>query len=85
MEEDKKGKKKVGKKKSFYKKGGEAYIGKEWDSDESSSDSNNEEVATPVFNKSAFFPKDDHTCPMAKESKTTSVLEYLSPVSSFLN
>lgn len=70
MEEDKKGKKKVGKKKFFYKKGGKAYIGKEWDSDKSSSDSNDEEVATLAFNKSALLPKVDHTCLMAKESKT---------------
>jgi hypothetical protein len=37
--------------------------------DESSSDSNDEGIATIAFNKSYFFPKVDHTCLMAKESK----------------
>jgi hypothetical protein len=47
-EENKKGNKKMGKRKLFYmKKGGEAHIGKEWDSDKSSSsDSDNENVST---------------------------------------
>jgi hypothetical protein len=61
--------KKFEKKKFFVnkKKGGEAHIGKEWDSDEDSSDDKG--LATPVFNKSALFPKIDHTYLMTKESK----------------
>jgi hypothetical protein len=69
-EEDKKGKKKMEKKKFFYKKkGSEAHIGKEWDSNESSSDSNNEDIAIVVFNKGILFLNVNHNCFMANESK----------------
>jgi hypothetical protein len=43
-------------KKKFYKKKGEAHISKEWDSDCSSSDSNDEGLATCAFDKSTLFP-----------------------------
>jgi hypothetical protein len=54
-------------KKTFYKKKGEAHNGKEWDSDCSSSDSDNEGLA--AFNMSMMFPNERHTCLMAKEKK----------------
>jgi hypothetical protein len=53
-----------------YKKAkGEAHLGKEWDSDCSSSDSDNEGLAATAFNKSSLFPNERHTCLMAKEKK----------------
>jgi hypothetical protein len=44
-DDDKKGKKKMEKKRYYKKKGGEAYMGREWDSDESSTDSSSNENA----------------------------------------
>jgi hypothetical protein len=67
-EEVKKRNNKVGKKKFFYKRG-DTHVGKEWDSSESSSNFDDEEVATLAFNKSTLFPKADHTCLMTKVSK----------------
>jgi hypothetical protein len=57
------------KKKSYRKAKGEAHLGKEWDSDCSSSDSNDEELAALAFDKSLLFPNERHTCLMAKEKK----------------
>ena len=57
------------KKKTYKKAKGEAHLGKEWDSDCSSSDSDNEGLAASAFNKSALFPNEHHTCLMAKEKK----------------
>jgi hypothetical protein len=57
------------KKKNYKKAKGEAHIGKEWDSDCSSSDSDNEGLAATAFNKSSLFPNEHHTCFMAKEKK----------------
>jgi hypothetical protein len=57
------------KKKNYRKAKGEAHLGKEWDSDCSSSDSNNEGLAAKAFNKSSLFPNEHHTCLMAKEKK----------------
>jgi hypothetical protein len=57
------------KKKSYRKAKGEAHIGKEWDSDCSSSDSEDEGLAASAFNKSSLFPNERHTCLMAKEKK----------------
>jgi hypothetical protein len=48
---------------------GEAHIGKEWDFDCSSSDSDDEGLAASTFNKSSLFPNERHTCLMAKEKK----------------
>ena len=56
--------------KKVYKKAkGEAHLGKEWDSDCSSSDSDNEGLAATAFNKSSLFPNEHHTCLMAREKK----------------
>jgi hypothetical protein len=44
------------KKKTYKKAKGEAHLGKEWDSDCSSTDSGNEGLAASAFNKSALFP-----------------------------
>jgi hypothetical protein len=66
-EEDKKGENKREKKK-FHKKGGKFHIVKEWDSNESSSNSDDEGITTLAI-KSSLFPKADHKCPMDKESK----------------
>ena len=57
------------KKKAYKKAKGEAHLGKEWDSDCSSSDSDDEGLATSAFNKSSLFPNEHHTCLMAKEKK----------------
>jgi hypothetical protein len=57
------------KKKNYRKAKGEAHIGKEWDSDCSSSDSEDEGLSASAFNKSSLFPNKRHTCLMAKEKK----------------
>jgi hypothetical protein len=57
------------KKKNYRKAKGEAHIGKEWDSDCSSSDSEDEGLAASAFNKSSLFPNGRHTCLLAKEKK----------------
>jgi hypothetical protein len=57
------------KKKNYRKAKGEAHIGKEWDSDYSSSDSEDKGLAASAFNKSSLFPNERHTCLMAKEKK----------------
>jgi hypothetical protein len=57
--------KKREKKKAYKKAKGEAHLGKEWDSDCSSSDSDNEGLAASAFNKSSLFPNEHHTCLMA--------------------
>jgi hypothetical protein len=69
QEQGKGGKKE--KKKSYRKATGEAHIGKEWDSDCSSSDSDDEGLAASAFNKSSLFPNKHHTCLMAKEKKVS--------------
>jgi hypothetical protein len=45
------------------------HLGNEWDSDCSSSDSNNERLAASAFDKSSLVPNEHHTCLMAKERK----------------
>jgi hypothetical protein len=57
------------KKKNYKKAKDEAHIGKEWDSDCSTSDSDNKGLAATAFNKSSLFPNEHHTCLMAKEKK----------------
>jgi hypothetical protein len=57
------------KKKNYRLAKGEAHLGKEWDSDCSSSDSDNEGLAASAFDKSSLFPNECHTCLMAKEKK----------------
>jgi hypothetical protein len=61
--------KKEKKKKNYMKAKGEAHLGKEWDSDCSSSDSDDEGLAASAFDKSSLFPNERHTCLMAKEKK----------------
>jgi hypothetical protein len=60
------------KKKAYKKAKGEAHLGKEWDSNCSSSDSDNEGLAATAFNKASLFPNEYHTCLMAKEKKVNS-------------
>jgi hypothetical protein len=67
--QEKSGKKE--KKKSYRKAKGEAHLGKEWDSDYSSSDSDDEGLAASAFNKSSLFSNERHTCLMAKEKKVS--------------
>jgi hypothetical protein len=57
------------KKKNYKKAKGEAHLGKEWDSDCSSSDSNDEGLVASAFNKSSLFPNERHTCLMAKKKR----------------
>jgi hypothetical protein len=56
-------------KKNYQKAKGEAHIGKEWDSDCSLSNSDNEGLAASAFDKSSLFPNEQHACLMAKEKK----------------
>jgi hypothetical protein len=63
-DEDKKGKKKK------EKKGGEAHMGREWESDESSTDSSSDEDAANIaINKGLLFPNIGHKCLVAKDGK----------------
>jgi hypothetical protein len=64
--QEKKGKKE---KKNYRKAKDEAHIGKEWDSDCSSSDSDDERLAASGFDKSSLFPNKRHMCLMAKDKK----------------
>jgi hypothetical protein len=57
------------KNKNYRKVKGEAHIGKEWDSECSSSDSDDEGLAASAFNKTSLFLNEHHTCLMAKEKK----------------
>lgn len=68
QEKEKKGKK-VEKKKYYINKKCEAHIGKEWDLNYSSFDSNDEGLTRIAFNKTSLFPKVNHTCLMTKEKK----------------
>jgi hypothetical protein len=57
-------------KRYYKKKGGEARIGREWDSDESSTDSSSDEDAANIaINKGLLFPNVGHKCLMAKDDK----------------
>jgi hypothetical protein len=58
-DDDKEGKKKMEKKKYYNKKkGGEAHMGREWDSDESSTDSSSDKDAANIdINKGLLFPQ----------------------------
>jgi hypothetical protein len=57
------------KKKNYRKVKGKAHLGKEWDSNCSSSDSNDEGLGASAFDKSSLFPNERHTCLMAMEKK----------------
>jgi hypothetical protein len=69
QEQEKHGKRE--KKKVYKKAKGEAHLGKEWDSDCSSSDSDDEGLTASAFNKSSLFLNERHTCLMAKEKKVS--------------
>jgi hypothetical protein len=72
-DDDKKGKKKE--KKRYYKrKGGDAHICWEWDSNESSTySSSDEDAANIAVNKGLLFPNVGHKCLMAKDDKKKKV------------
>jgi hypothetical protein len=59
------------KKKNYKKANGEAHLGKECDSDCSSSDSDDEGLAASAFDKSSLFSNEHHMCLMAKEKKVS--------------
>jgi hypothetical protein len=65
--DDKRGKKE--KKRYYKKKGGDAHVCREWDSDESSTDSSDEDTANIVVNKGLLFPNVGHKCLMANDGK----------------
>jgi hypothetical protein len=70
--DNKRGKKKE--KKRYYKKGGDAHVYREWDSDMSSTDSSSDEDATNIaINKGLLFPNVGHKCLMAKDGKRKKV------------
>jgi hypothetical protein len=79
-DDKKKGKKKMEKKKYCKKKGGEAHMGREWDSDESSTDSSSDEDdANIAINKGLLFPNIGHKCLMAKDGKKKKVHSRVTP------
>jgi hypothetical protein len=72
-DDEKKGKKNM-EKKRYYQKGGEAHIGRDWDSDESSTNSSSDKDATNIaINKGLIFPNVGHKCLMAKDDKKKKV------------
>jgi hypothetical protein len=73
MGDDKRGKKKE-KKRYYKKKGGDAHVCREWDSDESSTDSpSDEDTSNITVNKGLLFPNVGHKCLMAKNDKRKKV------------
>jgi hypothetical protein len=67
--DDKRGKKKE-KKKYYKRKGGDAHVCREWDSDESSTDSSSDEDAANIaVNKGLLFPNVGRKCFMEKDGK----------------
>jgi hypothetical protein len=71
--DDKKGKRKE-KKRYYKKKGGDAHVCREWDSDESSTDSSSDEDATNIaVTKGLLFPNVCHKCLLAKDGKKKKV------------
>jgi hypothetical protein len=70
--DDKRGK--TMEKKYYKKKGGDAHVCQEWDSDESSTDSSSDEDAANIaINKGLIFPNVSHKCFMAKDGKNKKV------------
>jgi hypothetical protein len=58
----------------YKKKGGDAHVCREWDSDESSTDSSSDEdAANIVVNKGLLFRNIGHKCLMAKDDKRKKV------------
>jgi hypothetical protein len=77
--DDKKGKKKE-KKKYYKRKGGDAHVCREWDSNESSTNSSSDEdAANIVVNKGLLFPNVGHKCFMAKDDKKKKVQYRITP------
>jgi hypothetical protein len=71
--DDKKGNRKE-KKKYYKKKDGDAHVCREWDSDESTTDSSSDEdAANIVVTKGLLFPNVGHKCLMAKDGKKKKV------------
>jgi hypothetical protein len=71
--DDKKGRRKA-KKRYYKKKGGDAHVCREWDSDESSTDSSSDEDAANIaVTKGLLFPNVGHKCLMAKDGKRKKV------------
>jgi hypothetical protein len=62
-------------KRRYYKnKGGETHLGREWDSNKSSTDSSSDEDAANIaINKGLLFPNIGHKCLMAKDGKNKKV------------
>jgi hypothetical protein len=78
--DDKKGKKKMEKKKYYKNKNDEAHMVLEWDFDESSTDSSSDEnAANIVVNKGLLFPNVGHKCLMAKDDKKKKVHSRATP------
>jgi hypothetical protein len=70
---DKRGKKNENKR-YYKKKGGDAHVCREWDSDESSTDSSSDEDATNIaVTKGLLFPNVGHKCLMANDGKKKKV------------
>jgi hypothetical protein len=65
--DDKRGKKE--KKRYYKKKGGDGHMCREWDSDERSTDSSDEDAANIAINKGLLFPNVGHKCLMSKDDK----------------
>jgi hypothetical protein len=77
--DDKKGRRKE-KKKYYKKKGDDAHVCREWDSDESSTDSSsNEDAANIAVNKGLLFPNVGHKCLMEKDGKKKKVQARTTP------
>jgi hypothetical protein len=71
--DDKKGKRRE-KKRYHKKRGGDAHVCREWDSEESSSDSSDDEDAANIaVTKGLLFPNVGHKCLMAKDGKRKKV------------
>jgi hypothetical protein len=70
--DDMKGKRKE-KKRYYKKKGGDAHVCREWDSDESTTDSSDKDAANIAVNKGLLFPNVGHKCLMAKDDKKKKV------------
>jgi hypothetical protein len=77
--DDKRGKKKE-RKRYYKKKGGDAHVCREWDSDESSTDySSNEDAANIAVNKGLLLPNVGSKCFMAKDDKKKKVQSRTTP------
>jgi hypothetical protein len=77
--DDKRGKRKE-KKKYYKKKGCDAHVCREWDSNMSSTDSSSDEDAANIaVNKGLLFPNVGHKCLMAKDDKKKKVQSRTTP------